>query len=506
MQQNLYYNKPSLFWFYDIKNSFFKNNVLNILIINIAFLVLTFLLIVLKENILFIHLNFVLYLFCLLCLIFETFSFKLKKKIVYTKRVIRLCVTCGILFLIFNFLMLILAFKISLLFILLIFAFNVFWGIIVILSNLVNFPLEWLIKQKYILKAKKKLKSYKNLIVIGITGSYGKTSTKNFLYEMLKSKYNVLCSPKSYNTPMGITRTILEKLKPFHEILILEMGADHNHDINKICKIVKPNISIITSVGNQHLKTFKTINNIINTKFEIVKNTKKNGFFVTNTINEICLNYFKNSPIKCFNVDKNYNAYLKIINIFANENGLNFEIEMENNTFEFKTNLLGKFNVYNICLSIIVAYKLGVALNDLKNIVENLKPVEHRLCVKQLKNGITLIDDSFNSNLVGACEAVESLMLFKNKHKIIITCGMVELGEKQFEENFNFGKSLKDVDEVIVVNTTNFKAISEGLISVCNKKPKLFKNFNSAFEYVNTLNKNLVVLIENDLPDAYIFD
>lgn len=323
---------------------------------------------------------------------------------------------------------------------------------------------------------------------------------------MLKSKYNVLCSPKSYNTPMGITKTILEKLKPFHEILILEMGADHNHDINKICKIVKPNISIITSVGNQHLKTFKTINNIINTKFEIVKNTKNNGFFVTNTINEICLNYFNNSPIKCFNVDKNYNAYLKITNIFANENGLNFEIEMENNTYKFTTNLLGKFNVYNICLSIIVAYKLGVALNDLKNIVENLKPVEHRLCVKQLKNGITLIDDSFNSNLVGACEAVESLMLFKNKHKIIITCGMVELGEKQFEENFNFGKSLKDVDEVIVVNTTNFKAISEGLKSVCNKKPKLFKSFNSAFEYVNTLNKNLVVLIENDLPDAYIFD
>ena len=125
-------------------------------------------------------------------------------------------------------------------------------GLIITLANLLNNPIEKLINYSYIVRAKQKLKQYPNLIVIGITGSFGKTSTKNYLCEMLKQKYNVLITPNSYNTPMGITKTILENLNSSYDIFIVEMGADHNNDIKKLCKIIAPHISIITSVGSQH--------------------------------------------------------------------------------------------------------------------------------------------------------------------------------------------------------------------------------------------------------------
>lgn len=506
MQQNHYYCVPTFCWLYNIKNSY-SFNLTKLCATNFllfAFAILFFYLLNIKLQFYYI----ILFLFCIYLLIIAKFvsNQNIKKKLVKTKRIKRLYFTFNLIFSVLCFCCLFLFYKINVLYSLLIIPILFLGGGVVVVSNMINLPLENLIKQVYILKAKNKLKKFNNLIVIGITGSYGKTSTKNYLCEMLKTKYNVLCTPASYNTPMGITRTILENLKPYHEILILEMGADHTNDIHKLCKIIKPNISIITAVGKQHLKTFKSIDNIINTKFQLVTNTKLNGYFVTNTTNNICKLYFDNSPIQVFNVDYEGKAFAKINSINCDEKGMSIHAEIDGKNLVLTTKLLGDFNAINIMLGIVVAYKLNIPLNAITEVVSGLVATPNRLQLKHLNNGAILIDDSFNSNPAGATAAIKVLKMF-NKKKVLITCGMVELGAEQYNENFKLGEELNDVDEILVVNSLNYEAIKNGVLSKNGNSPKLFKSFKEAYAYITKkLNSNYVVLIENDLTDSYITD
>ena len=152
----------------------------------------------------------------------------------------------------------------------------------ILIADIVNKPINHMINKKYINEAKKIINGMPNLIVIGVTGSYGKTSTKNFLYKLLSSKYNVLMTPKNYNTTLGVTMTIRNELKATHEIFICEMGATRVNDIKEICDIVKPKYGIITSVGPQHLESFKTIENVIKTKFELADSIPQEGLVLLN--------------------------------------------------------------------------------------------------------------------------------------------------------------------------------------------------------------------------------
>lgn len=379
-------------------------------------------------------------------------------------------------------------------------------GCVIIISNLICYPCEKLIGLNYILKAKQKLKQYKNLIVIGITGSQGKTSTKHFLHKILSEKFNVLITPASFNTAMGITKTILQKLNSSHEIFIVEMGADRNNDIKKLCKIISPNFSIITSVGSQHLATFKTMDNIINTKYQIVQYAKPNVKFFTFLGNEICKTYFDLALCEKYDIGLNPKNYCQVSNIVVGEQ-TNFCLTIKNKTYNFSTKILGRFNVYNIAICVCVALNLGIDIQKIKLAVEGLEAVSHRLEKKTLPNGATLIDDSFNSNPDGAKQALEVLDNF-NKTKIVITPGMVELGKKQFEANYAFGKNLANVaNMVLIVNLVNKNALCCGLADGGFNTSNI-KNFNTFFEAYNYVytksDKNHVILIENDLPDNYI--
>lgn len=504
LQQNYYYNLPTFLWYYSYKNPNYKNVKKLFIICTILVLILFIVLNVCNAEVWFYFFIFLFYAVLISVVNIKINLEKLKKPLVITMRVKRLILTNFVILFISYFLTFVLSFNISKWFVLTFVLLQLCGGCFVVLSNCVNLPVEKLIQQIYIHKAKNKLKQFKNLIVIGVTGSYGKTSTKNYLCEMLKTKYSVLCTPASFNTPMGITRTILNNLKPYHQILILEMGANHKNDIAKLCKIVKPNISIVTAVGLQHLKTFKTFDNIVKTKYQIVLNTKQSGFFVTNSTNEVCKNYAKKSHIMSLTVGYGLNDYCKIENVEQNNENMLITFKIDKTSYQFSTTLIGEFNVLNILLGVVVSLKLNVSIEQIKGVVKTLKPVKHRLEVKKLNNGAILIDDSFNSNPLGAKKAIDALNKFKGK-KFVITCGMVELGDKQFEENYNFGCLLKNVDEVLIVNKLNYEAISGGMIASGCEKPKLFDSFNLAYEYVSKkLDCNSVLLIENDLSDCYI--
>lgn len=376
----------------------------------------------------------------------------------------------------------------------------------VLLAFLILSPFEEINNKNYIIRAKRKLAKNSNLIKIGITGSYGKTSVKNILNTMLKQKYNVLSTPASFNTPMGLTKTILKQLNKSHEVFIAEMGATNRGDIKYICDFVKPDIGIITAIGNQHFESFKTIENLKNTKYELIEALPNKYFAAFNGDSSISMElYDKCNTDKIFTKSDNEKSFIKCKNIVTNENGIQFDLEKDGEIVNCSSILLGRHNISNILLSAGVAYKLGVSLNQIKEAILQLKAVPHRLEIIQ-NNGINIIDDSFNANSEGTVAALNVLNEFDGK-KIIVTPGLIELGHLQDKENYKFGKNMAEVcDFVILIGQNQTEPIYNGLID--NNFDKNNINIVNSLEdakgvLAKILKKGDTVLFENDLPDNY---
>ena len=377
--------------------------------------------------------------------------------------------------------------------------------IIILLSNLINKPLELSINQHYTNDAKRILKACPNLKIIGITGSYGKTSVKYYLTTLLRSKYNVLMTPESYNTPMGVVKTIRGSLKATDEIFVCEMGAKWVGDIKELCDIVHPHHGIITSIGPQHLESFKTLEAIKGTKFELADALPEGGMLFLNGDDENIDSYKGDRKHISYSLDNgDYSAF----DIAVSERGTTFKVKApDGETQEFSTKLIGRHNVLNIVGAIAVSHKMGIALKDLRSAVRKLEGVPHRLQLSD-KGNMTIIDDAYNSNPSGTKAALEALSLF-NGYKILVTPGMVELGEKQDELNREFGRNAASVcDYVVLVGQKQAVPIKAGLLDEKFDESRIFvaSNINEALSHVYALNsqgKKKVVLLENDLPDNY---
>ncbi len=377
--------------------------------------------------------------------------------------------------------------------------------IVILVANLINKPVELSINRHYTNDAKKLLKACPDLKIIGITGSYGKTSVKYYLTTLLKSKYNVRMTPESYNTPMGVVKTIRGSLKATHEIFVCEMGAKWVGDIKELCDIVHPHHGIITSIGPQHLESFKTLEAIKGTKFELADALPEGGMLFLNGDDENIESYKgdrKNISYSLQNGD--YSAY----DISVSERGTTFTVKAPSGeTQEFSTKLIGRHNVLNIVGAIAVSHKMGIELRELRSAVRKLEGVPHRLQLSD-KGNMTIIDDAYNSNPSGTKAALEALSLFTG-YKILVTPGMVELGSRQDELNREFGQNAAEVcDYVVLVGQKQAAPIKKGLLDKNYDESKIYvaSNINEALNHVYALNsqgKKKVVLLENDLPDNY---
>ena len=377
---------------------------------------------------------------------------------------------------------------------------------LLLVIDLINKPINLYINKQYINQAKKTIKNMPNLIVIGVTGSYGKTSVKNFLGKLLSTKYNVLITPENYNTTLGVTKTIREKLRPIHQIFICEMGATKTGDIKEICDLVEPQHGIITSIGPQHLESFLNIENVIKTKFELSNSLPKDGMVFLNYDNT----YIKEHKIEKETISygaENKNVDYLAYNICTNQKGLTFKMkDAEKNEYTFETKILGQHNITNIAGCIAIANKLGIPMNKLVAKVKSLEGVEHRLQLRESGKDL-IIDDAYNSNPNGAKSALDTLNLFSGV-KIVITPGMIELGEKQYECNNTFGKQIAEIaDYIILVGEKQTKPIYEGIASKNFNKENIIivEDVKKAITIANNLQteERKIILLENDLPDNY---
>lgn len=378
--------------------------------------------------------------------------------------------------------------------------------LLVLIALIIMKPIEKAISNYYINDAKKILASMKNLKIIGVTGSYGKTSTKFILGRILSEKYNTLVTPENYNTPMGVVITVRRDLRPQTEIFIVEMGAKRKGDIKEICDIANPHDGVITSVGPQHLDTFGNIETVVSTKFELADRVKENGGKIyLNFDNELIRQNLNDYPAVTYGTGT---CDCKATDISYSPLGLTATIEKGDVSFKVTSKLLGYHNALNIAAAAGVALDLGLTKEEIAFAVSKLKPVEHRLELKSYINGSTLIDDAYNSNPEGCLEAVRVLGSFEGMKKIIVTPGLVELGEKEFECNKRLGKeAAKYCDTIILVGKNRSVPLKEGVLEQGFNQDNLYV-VSSFAEAVKTFSpmcdKNTVILFENDLPDNYL--
>lgn len=477
----------------------------------------------LVSTVLFYELKFILAYYLIIVsmigILIENLPRKQKKKLVFTARIKRLIFVCVFLFVVF-----VLGFWVKTQNVEYVLYITALSPAIIFIAYSICLPIENSFRRKFMNEAKAIIDANQGLCVIGITGSFGKTSVKYYLDKILKTKYLVCKTPESFNTAMGATLTIKNDLRNIDDIFICEMGARRVGDIKEICDIVSPNGAIITDVGNMHLDTFKTIQNVLNTKFELVESAIKNNStcklgkmpILLNGDNDLIRKHVIDSfgiteqkDIKYYGLNPSekslYDFYAD--NIVSSANGTKFRFNSKSfENEDFETMLLGKYNIMNLVAAISYSLLLGIDMHTIKNILKSIEPVPHRLQMIPYSHSDLIIDDAYNSNPLGARNAVDVLSSFDGYTKVIITPGMVELNDKQDEENESFAEYAgAKVDYAIVVGHTNRLALDKGFEKSLSKDRLIdIEKIENAINYARTnISGNKVILLENDLSDNY---
>ena len=380
---------------------------------------------------------------------------------------------------------------------------------VVFIAMLINMPVEKCVYLYYKTKAQRKLKSMSNLKIIGITGSYGKTSSKNILSDILNIKYNALPTPKNLNTFNGLIMTVNNHMDKFNDIFIAEMGAYVRGEIGRLCKLVKPRYGILTRIGTAHLESFGSQENIQKGKFELIESLPSDGFGVLNGDDPLQVSYKLKNNVKIIWIGiENSDVDVRATNIKCSNKGTSFDVifKGDKKKYHFETKLLGNHNVYNILAAIACGKEFGIDNEDLQKAVAGVRAVEHRLELKKLGN-FYMIDDAYNSNPVGAKSAVDVLNMMPGT-KVVVTPGMIELGDKEDGYNKEFGRQIAKVaDYVVLIGEKKTKPIKEGLLEEKFDKDKIivFNDVREAYPFIGTLSTKdeVYALFENDLPDTY---
>ena len=386
-----------------------------------------------------------------------------------------------------------------------------------------------LIKRQIFKRAKEKRGKFKDLIVVGITGSYGKTSTKEFLYRILSQKYNTLKTQGNNNTEMGVANTILHKLKSEHQIFICEMGAYKTGEIKTICNIVKPKIGILTGVNEQHLALFGNQENIVKAKFELIESLPDNGIAVLNGDCEKIQNpksqipnKFKSNPagspplrgvhqnskfkIRFFSAEKKCDVWAEDIEV--GRDNVKFEARAKDrDSARFEVNILGARAVLNVLGACACAKELGISLGDCARACARAKPLPGSGVLVKTKQGFNIIDAAYSANPDSVMSHLDYLKVWKGRKAIVMPC-LIELGSAFKDVHQKIGKEIGRTCDLAIItkkecyeiikNSAMQSGMSERNILFIQKPKEIYnklKNFNGQED---------VILLESRVPKELI--
>lgn len=364
---------------------------------------------------------------------------------------------------------------------------------------IVNQPTIW-IKKYLIKKATKKINRLKNLTVIGITGSYGKSTVKKFLAHILSQKFSVIHTPGNINTEIGVAKFILTNDFSDKNIFIVEMGAYTIGEIKLLCNMVKPKVGILTAINEQHLSLFGSIKNTQKAKYELLESLPTDGLAITNGDNPYCTEflYKLKSQIKTFGFEKENNPDLLVTDINTTPEKTSFSYTYLGKEYQIESNILGDHNALNLGACKIVADFFKMNNNEIKEAIKTLPRI-----TEPIKYGnTTIIDDSYNSNPDGFKAALNFLTTFKNKRKIIVTRGMLELGkETDYLHEKIAGEISFVADELIIIRPDFADALKKGIVPKFGTKVRTIFNDQDLLNYFKKIKKEeAVILLENKIP------
>lgn len=458
---------------YDI-NNYFKYMLRNFLFYNLIPILIILISLVCKN--IYIYIISSIYILFFMCL-----HYYIKPRLKFTRRALRLFIFAIVLAVILNFIPYL-------------FYLNILLEFIIIPCLLVESMLSRKINKKYLDQAKNKFLDYKGT-KIAITGSYGKTSTKNIFNQILNIYEKTIMTPSSYNTPLGIARFINSNNLNFYRNTILEFGASKKNDIKELVSLFNPDIALVTEIGAMHLESFKSIQTIIDEKMSICNKAKLS---ILNFENEYIRNYNKEN-INYISYGISYGDY-RAKNISTNEFDFYFHDEF---LIHIKHNMEGSHQVLNILALLSYLHYSYYDLSKASRALETMSIIKNRLEIKHLKDR-TIIDDSFNSNIKGFKSALNILGNYK-EYKVLITPGMVELGNLE-------RKLMKELSPCIVANTDAVILVGFNKTRILYEELREYNiliftavNFKEAYKLYLKLTRKIksVCLIENDLPEVY---
>jgi len=370
--------------------------------------------------------------------------------------------------------------------------------------NLLLTPLEEHFRKGFKKKAVAKLRANPDRVIIGITGSFGKTSTKMFLKTLLSQKFSCYATPASFNTPLGVCRAINEELKPEHTHFICEMGARQAGDIKELCELVSPKHGIITAIGAAHLETMGSLEGVAAAKGELLDGLAEDGVAVLPADGGMgqALAEKRDNCLLFGTADA---ANVRAFGITAGPTGSDFSLIFGGEIVSAHTALLGAHNVENLAAAAAMAWKLGMTPDEIAAAIALVEPVEHRLQVVR-NDTITVIDDAFNANPAGVRAAMAVLAQFPGR-KIVITPGLVEMGDREEAENEAVGELLAATADVVLLvgKSPRTNAIVKGFREVEDEKRLV--RMDDLAEATAWIAQNSaagdVILFENDLPDNF---
>jgi UDP-N-acetylmuramoyl-tripeptide--D-alanyl-D-alanine ligase len=312
-------------------------------------------------------------------------------------------------------------------------------------------------------KAVTKLRSHKKMIIIGITGSYGKTSTKEILATIMSTKFKTLKTEASKNSPIGIAEVVLSELTPQHEVFIVEMGAYKPGEITRMSKMVEPEIGIVTAINEQHQDLFGSIEGTVNAKYELIQGLQGRKIAIFNADNIYTKQMADRARKEGYSVVV-FSPHDTAETIHSSDNGTSFTLKHEHKSVEIHAKLIGTHQVSNILAAATAALSVGMTLPEISKACSLLKPVAHTMTPIRGVNGLLFIDDTFNNNPDAARAAIDYLKATKGK-KILVFQPMIELGKFSHTRHKEIGAYAASVcDEIILTNDSYREDFATGVV------------------------------------------
>jgi len=353
-------------------------------------------------------------------------------------------------------------------------------------------------RKKIINDAKKKIAGSK-AVFIGITGSYGKTSAKEMLYDILKNKYKVAKTDANMNSDIGIALSVIKNLKDDTQYFIAELGAYKRGEIKKAAEIVRPTIAVITAIGNQHLSLFGSKKNLVLAKKELLLSLPKNGRIYLNkdidSLPDLTSNL--NYPICYFSINSKADIYVKDTKTLSD--GITVKIVYKDKALPVKIDLLSIRQVSNLLPAVAIAYDLGMTTEEIGGQLLQIKPTDNRLSLKKGINGSLIIDDSYNSNIEGFKTAIETARQYTQPVKIIVTKGIIELGQEKSESYEQIVDKIYKAGVKLYTTDRLFKKMDK------NNQVLLFKKEKDLGDYLcSMLDQHTLLIIEGKFTQQFI--